>query len=100
MGRIWCLVVLTAVGVACARPSDTTQIDGEIAKLQQDINSQEVSVAKLTSGSPLWTLASLHLDTDKQTVAMLKQKRASLLYYVELSYTVDGTVYRPPSNQA
>src|SRR5690606_23817774 len=54
---------------------------------------------KYGKGSALWALASLRAEIYHQSLAMLEQKKASLLPFISLRYTVDGKLYSPPPNK-
>jgi hypothetical protein len=86
--------------VACASSDDAKRLDQEISRVEDEIQDASLEQARYSQGSLVHALAALRLGALKQSLAMLEQKRASRLFYVSLSYSVDGRSVVPPDDAA
>lgn len=93
------LTLAVSLGVAWAaidRQQSVAEIDTNIASIQADLE-QANAEAKQYEGGVLLVLLNLRIATDKQTIAMLQQKRASIFHRINLQYIVDGKPFPPAS---
>lgn len=98
-GVIKSLSVLLACGVAAnvylawelnnRLPPSTAEIDRDLAALA------ETPTSVTTDDSQVRAEVALYDAIREQTLAMLKQRRASTLHFVDVQYTVNGTAIRP-----
>lgn len=87
------LAVALALSVAYAvydRSQSTEQLDKSISELQLSLRQAENDDAQY-SGGLIKVLIALRIETIKDTISMLEQKRQSLLHRIRLNYAIGGT---------
>jgi hypothetical protein len=93
------LAVALLVGFAyilCDRQESTTDIDKSLGDLGLTLKQAE-SEQSLYSGGLIKGLIALRIETINDTIAMLEEKRQSLLHRVCLNYEIAGTAAKPAS---
>ena len=93
------LAVALMLGVAYAvhdRKQSTAEIDKSLGELRLTLKQAENDDA-LYSGGLIKGLIALRAETIRGTIAMLEQKRQSLLHRVCLDYHIAGTAPKPAS---
>jgi hypothetical protein len=90
------LGIVSSAGLfACASSEDVKRLDQEISRVQSELEDANLEQARYAPGSLVHALVTLRLAALKHSLAMLEQKRASRVFYVSLSYSVDGRGVAP-----
>jgi hypothetical protein len=92
-----CLAVVLAVVLQEPQVS-TIEIDRDRSALASDISTTQAEGDKYASGL-IKSLIEVRLATERNTLAMLDQKRASLIRRIALSYHIDGQAIHEASDQ-
>lgn len=93
------LLALSATFFAGCSPPNVDELDHDILKLTSRLQSIEEELSNYEGG-----LIHSLIETRKQltgaTMDMLEQKRASLLYWIELDYPIQGEILAPASEES
>tara|TARA_B110000503_G_C6938955_1_gene326051 strand:+ start:60 stop:638 length:579 start_codon:yes stop_codon:yes gene_type:complete len=81
------LLIIGLVG--CAETVDTTQLDEEITKVQEQLDAARGEL-ELYNGGGIHAMTQMQVKVLETTLAMLEQKRTSWLMMVSLNYDVDN----------
>jgi hypothetical protein len=92
-----CLVAILAVFLQEPQVS-TLEIDRDRSALASEISATQAESEKYESGL-IKSLIEVRLATERNTLAMLDQKRASLIRRIALNYRVDGQTLHEASDQ-
>ena len=93
------LLVLSATIFSGCSPPNVDELDQDISELANRIEIIEEELAAYEGG-----LIHSLIETRKQltgtTRDMLEQKRASLVYWIELKYPIEGVIQEPASEES
>jgi len=78
--------------LGCSQPQSTTELDKDIATIAENIINDTEDYNKF--GGLLKSLIAIRLNANKNTKAMLEQKKYGLNRFININYTVDGKPYK------
>ncbi|MGO9620072.1 MAG: hypothetical protein ACLPT6_01535 [Desulfobaccales bacterium] len=85
----YCIFLIIPCG--CSQPQSTAEIDKDIAIINGNINKDMEDYNN--SGGLVKSLIAIRLNINKNTKAMLEQKKTGLNRFININYTVDGKPY-------
>jgi len=84
--KIFLLGFLVLVG--CGEKYDSRDLDGDISSVERDLASAKVIAESY--GGMVGTLASVRVNVLENSLAMLKQRKGSLFYFIPIRYEFAG----------
>lgn len=90
--------MLLALFLAACTPPNVEALDADLSELDTRLQEIDAELAEYPGGLINGLLVTRKHLTGA-TKDMLEQKRASLLYWIDLKYPVDGTVSRPATRE-
>jgi hypothetical protein len=78
--------------LGCSKPQSTSDLDKDIASIDEKIKKDTEDYNKF--GGLVKSLIAIRLNANKNTKAMLEQKKSGLNRFINISYTVDGKPYK------
>ena len=84
------LFIVLLVSTACQKPVDSAALDGDIAKVKQEIEAVKGQMTQYRDLAPLEALVRARYLILLQTRDMLEQRRAAKIYDINLTYTAQG----------
>jgi hypothetical protein len=78
--------------LGCSQPQSTAEIDKDIATIDENIKKDTEDYNKF--GGLVKSLIAIRLNVNKNTKAMLEQKKTGLNRFININYTVDGKPYK------
>jgi len=78
--------------LGCSQPQSTTELDKDIATIDEKIKKDTEDYDKF--GGLVKNLIAIRLNANKNTKAMLEQKKSGLNRFINITYTVDGKPYK------
>ena len=78
--------------LGCSQPQSTADIDKDIATIDENIKKDTEDYNKF--GGLVKSLIAIRLNVNKNTKAMLEQKKIGFNRFININYTVDGKPYK------
>lgn len=85
-----CISLMFFLG--CSQPQSTAEIDKDIATINESIKKDTEDYNKF--GGLVKSLIAIRLNVNKNTKAMLEQKKMGLNRFININYTVEGKPYK------
>ena len=71
----------------------TADLDSDISSIKKSIKLSTAEANKYSGGAIL-SLIKMRIEIENNTLAMLEQKKSSLIRFIDLKYTIDGRSQR------
>ena len=89
---VFCSLIFLMSILGCSQPQSTTELDKDIATLEDNIKNDMGDYNK--SGGLVRSLIAIRLNINKNTKAMLEQKKIGLNRFININYGVEGKPYQ------
>lgn len=91
---LFCLLALTG----CYEIPSTDELNNDLVNIDVQIEETEKAINSY-SGGLLQKMAQVRLEVLKSTKTMLEQKKIGFNRYIQISYSISGNKFSPPTNK-